>query len=137
VDPEIQRFLLLLLGTGVFVVSLYFSWGELNYLVRGRTVAATSVVKRQTSGGIRNGPTVLDVTYEFPDVNGRVRRETDTVPLDWYFSTSGPVIIQFIPRSAESSRLSGHRHLIFVYVFAASFIPIGAGCYKFWKFYKS
>ncbi len=129
--------MVLLAAIGLFVVSFFFSCGELDYLVRGRTAAATSVVKRPTSGGGRGGPTVLDVTYEFPDIDGKLRKETDTVPLDWNFSTPGPLMIQFIPKSAESSRLLGHKHMAFVYVFAASFIPIGYGCYKFWKFYKS
>jgi hypothetical protein len=136
-DPEFQKLLVLIFGIGLFMVSFFFSCSELNYIARGRTAAATSVLKQRTTDGRRHGPLVLDVTYEFTDINGRVRKETDTVPLDWTFPASGPVMIQFIPNSAESSRLAGHTDRVWVYIFVASFVPIGFGVYKFLRFYKS
>jgi hypothetical protein len=136
-DREYFKLYSLLFGIGLFVVSAFYSFNELDYAIRGRTAAATSMRKHETTNGHRNGPTVLNVQYEFPDTDGTVRKEYDIVPLDWTFPAATPLQIQFIPKSAYSSRLAGHTHPFWVFTFFASFIPIGYACYKFWRFYKS
>ncbi len=136
-DREYLKLYALLFGIGLFVVSAFYSFNELDYAIRGHTSAATLISKHQTNRGSRNGPTLLEVWYEFPDTDGTIRKEYDFVPLDWNFGTGSPLQVQFIPKSAYSSRLVGHTHSFWVIMFFASFIPIGYACYKFWRFYKS
>lgn len=128
---------LLLGGLAIFVVSGIFSCGELNYLARGRTVAATRTATRTVQHHGRYGTTsqMLQVLYEFPDDNGKVRRETDEVPADYALPT--PVMVEYIPNSPDSSRLSGHHQYWALILFLGSFVPIGYSCWKFWCFYKS
>jgi hypothetical protein len=128
---------LLLAGVVMFVVSGFFSCSELNYLARGKTIAATKASSHTVQQRGRYGTTQeLYVSYEFND-GGKVRKESDEVALDFNLPSSGPIMIEYIPDSADYSRLEGHHHWWAITIFTCSFIPIGLAGWKFWKFYKS
>ena len=110
----------LALGVGLlFLVSSFFAWRELKYLVWGTTVDATlnGVTETQTVGRRGRSRSVIEVSYTFADRDGTPRREADLVPTDWPRPAGPTVPVQFIPGSPDVSRLHGHRNVVSLVIF--------------------
>ena len=139
-DNEVYRFKVMLVCGILFLVSIFMSYGELQYMASGETVQANLINAYETTRYSRRGVPrhTLVVEYQFTDGERGVRKESDRVRTSWPLDTaSAHVPIEYIPGSPGSSRLYGHTQMVWVYIFGASLLAMGFFCYKFWKFYKS
>ena len=126
----------LLAGIVIFIIATVQSCNETRYKIWGTTVQATSFTKREVEHHSRRGYYVdLLVQYQFDDA-GKVRKEEDSVSLDFAFPHPNAVTIQYIP-GTEDSRISGHDQAWWIWVFLGSIGLLVWQCVKFWKFYKS
>lgn len=129
-DEELRNLKRMATAGILFLMSAYFSWTELKYVVSGKVTEADLVnVARQTRRG-KYGSTkeYLSFEYQFNDA-GNTRRESDEVSTDTQQPSNGKVSVQYLP-GTTSSRLEGHRQTFYVVLF---FISIGwAG----WEIYQ-
>lgn len=90
----------------LFLVSVYYSWQELVYLVRGRTAEATVTENYPMPSGRfgQNRSRVLD--YHFRDTEGLPRKGADTIGMDE--PIPGMVTVQYTPGEKGRSRIHGH-----------------------------
>jgi hypothetical protein len=106
------------------------SCDEFRYMMFSKTVQVAQYDATQYE---RDGDRWTRVTYEFTD-GSRKRKETDDLkPED---PKTGPLTIQYIPRS-EDSRILGHTEWGWCVVPGAMLVAMGVFGWKFWKFYKS
>jgi len=135
-DSEVGRAKWLLFGAVLFLVGAWISYRELVYLLRGSSVASSSVhayeVEKRGRWGLPAG-TKMIVDYEFTDAAGNRRRGTDTMSSDWELPESGQVVVRYTPGADGSSRLTGHTNWIGISIFAISLIYISIAGYRFWR----
>ncbi len=106
---EMQKVKWILAAGFVFLVSAFFSFNELRYLIWGKTVETRVQEKRIVENTSRRGGKVeqLRVAYQFEDAGNR-RSEYDMLPTDWPVPDEGNIAVQYIPGDPGSSRLAGH-----------------------------
>ncbi|MFN7021852.1 MAG: hypothetical protein ACK4WH_11065 [Phycisphaerales bacterium] len=139
-DAELKRLKWVVIAFLVFVLSAVFSWREARYLVFGKTAKADVLSIEQvrvTSRRLRERY-ALNVKYEFDDPASGVRRETQRVSINWRPPADKVINVQYIPASADSSRIVGiGSNWVYPAIFAASLGFLGFKGFQFWKFYKS
>jgi hypothetical protein len=101
-----------------FVASGFMSFGELKYLIWGKTAAAQVEATYERIGGRRSGPR-LGVEYRFQEEGGASRTEEDQVAIDSAIGEGDTVSIQYLPGEAGRSRIEGNRKIGAVVFFAA------------------
>jgi hypothetical protein len=119
-DPDLEmRRLKRLGGVGlIFLVSAYFSWTELKFLLRGQTADATVT-------GITEYRKYNSIQYQFKDSTGAWRKENDQVPRSWAEPELGTTLkVQYFD-APDSSRLAGHSNKVAVYLFIACCLLLG------------
>lgn len=111
-----------LLGAGViFLVSAYFSYAELKYLVWGRTVEASVVSFEHTTRSGRRGrriPAII-LTYRFKD-DSQERTEKDTIASDGKNPSDPSAKIDYMPGKPGISRLAANRNWVALIIFCGS-----------------
>src|SRR5690349_5495740 len=108
-DHEMRRAKFAVAALVVFFVCGYFAYHEARYAVFGATVDADVLrVSEQIIHGRRGSRTQkLLVEYRFADPSGTVRKESDTVPMDFPVAQQGETLpVQFIGGVPGASRLS-------------------------------
>ena len=90
---------------GLFLVSGCMSWGELMYLVFGKTADARLTKVYESTGRTRQ---YLTVEYSFTEADGRQRTGMDTVSLDWPVPASSKVTVRYRTGEYGDSRLIGN-----------------------------
>ncbi|MGE5610785.1 MAG: hypothetical protein ACM359_16160 [Bacillota bacterium] len=122
IDEETKRFKQMLVTALIFLVSTYFAYRELKYCIWGQTIDARVVRTYQITEYRRySSKPLLVVEYSFKD-SGTTRTEDDRVPIDWELPGNGTAKVQYLPGHPYASRLSGHRNLVFVWIFFASLL---------------
>ena len=130
------------LGIGLlalFVISAVYSCNEARYLAWGKTAdAKIEKVEPVTKHG-RYGRQyqVLRFSYSFPDGDLGTRREEDDVAMDFIAPESlpddGTIPVQYIPGTADRSRLSGHSAKWLIIPFVASLGLLTFFGIRFWR----
>jgi hypothetical protein len=121
------------LGVGLlFLVSAYFSWRELKYLVLGGEADAKVVRVYETTERGRRGRTYekLAVQYQFSDGGGASRTETDTIAASAPRPSGPTVRVQYLNGSPGKSRLAGNTQRFWLLPF---FGTLGFMGFKFWQ----
>jgi hypothetical protein len=131
-EEELKKFKWLLVAVITFLISTYYSWQELKFLVWGQTAQATVTNTFETSSGGRRSKPLLAVEYTFTDSATGPRSERDDVPIDWPVPESS-VTVQYLPGVADSSRLNGRSSRSAILIFLACVGWLG---YQGFKLYK-
>jgi hypothetical protein len=121
IDDETKQFKTILCFGLLFLVSSFFAWKELKYVVWGKVVDADLISTRQVTTTTRRGEQVwLVVEYSFKESSGAERREKDRVSTDWSLPRGQTVPVQYLA-GTDDSRLVGHRNFVAVIIFVVSF----------------
>lgn len=128
---EMQKVKWILAAGFVFLVSAFFSFNELRYLIWGKTVETRVQEKRIVENTSRRGGKVeqLRVAYQFEDAGNR-RSEYDMLPTDWPVPDEGNIAVQYIPGDPGSSRLAGHWSRMWVVIFLLSIAALAFFIYR-------
>ncbi len=135
-DSELRKAKWILAAGFVFLVSCFYAYGELAYLIWGRSAEArlTEPPKIVVMKSRRGGETEqLRVEYRFADGDSDLRTEVDMVPTDWPVPREGTVAIQYIPGDKYSSRLVGHRQTVWLVIFFLSLAATAFFVYRLAK----
>jgi hypothetical protein len=134
-DQELARFKWIFFAGMTFLVSAYWSFGELKFAIRGKTAEAKITGTHKSAGMRRYGRSnpMLAVEYQFTEVDGTPRSERDDVPAGWPLPPSGNATVQYLPGVSDSSRLLGHSQKTAVYVFLGCTGWLGFSCFKLWR----
>lgn len=128
-DREVLLTKLWLVGAIVGLLSLYWSWTEINYLLRGSTAAiVVDDVDEVLEWRGRRGREVRSrrVTYTLPDpVTGR-REEWFNASQDSPIAKGTPLTIEYIPGSPGWARLDGTGRTWPLFVTAGGAVALGA-----------
>lgn len=126
-DDEMRRLKWMLAAGVLFLVSAYFSWRELKYVMFGTQTDATLVRVYETTEPGRRGRLreILAVEYQFKESGGTVRKETDTLQIDTDRPTGPTVRVQYLDGSVGRSRLSGNTRRIWLLLLFASLSFLG------------
>ena len=118
-DDEMKRLKWLLIVGLVFLVSAFFSWREMKYMMLGKEADARLVRTYETTERGRRGRTTekLVVEYEFKGSDGASRKESDKVDIDAPPPAGKTVAIQYLDGSPGSSRLAGNTQKFWLIVF--------------------
>jgi hypothetical protein len=123
-------------GFAIVCVVLFYSFGELRYMVSGRTVEATLITAKEERVSKREGSMSyrqLTVVYEFDD-DGQVRAAADIVAPDWPIAKDATTIpVEFIP-GTDKSRLKGNHHRGYLWGSGAILALAGVCGVAWWKF---
>jgi len=115
---------------GVFIISLFFAFRELRFVIWGMTTQARLIdVYEGKDINVRgDSEPALVVHYTFQDpVEGLgMRDENDLLPIDWRRPGGETVQVQYIPGVKNASRLVGHRRMGSV-VFCLASLAIVSG----------
>jgi hypothetical protein len=129
-ESELARAKWLLVAGAIFLVSGCVSWGELVYLVSGKTAQAEvtnayETVRRRF--GIETSRQ-LTIDYAFNEPDGTRRIGTDSVSPNWRIPESGYVAVRYTPGADGSSRLAGNVHwfgLVFFLISMGAIVIFG------------
>jgi hypothetical protein len=121
-DQELKRAKWILAAGAIFLISAFMSFDEFRYKIWGRTTEARVIQVRPYEEPGRRGKSTprLSVEYSFQDEAKNTFSERDNVSLDTQLPSDGHVPIQYIPGTADSSRIAGHSNSFWVLVFFAS-----------------
>lgn len=131
-EEELKKLKWLVVALVVFLISTYYSWQELKFVVWGQTAQANVTNTFETSSGGRRSAPLLAVEYTFTDSATGARSERDDVPVDWPLSEN-TVTVQYLPGVVDSSRLHGHSRQSAVLIFVACAAWLG---YQGFKLYR-
>jgi hypothetical protein len=121
----------------LLIASTVSSCNEMRYFVWGKTIDAKyekGEVFTRGSGGKK-----LTIYYSFDDGDLGTRKEDDEVDLDWLKGrdivdgAAGTVTVQYIPGTAERSRLKGHNYIWLTIPFGICVIAAGVFGLNFWN----
>src|SRR5262245_31308328 len=132
-DREVARFKWLLVTGALFLVSCYFCYGELIYLLRGKEAYAKLTNAYEVQRGRFGQRTMLTVEYAFTEPDGTRRSDSVTVSPDWEPADNGMVLIQYTPGSDGRSRLSGHVNWFGIIFCAVSLLALGFFGVRLWR----
>ena len=134
-EQELRKFKWLMGGAVVFFISAFYAYGELKYLVLGKTAEARVTRTLKFKDARLKGPGVemLAVEYQFVEASGTPRGERDNVALDWPIPENGVISVQYLTGVANSSRLVGNRNLFSVFVFIAALGGVIFFVVKLWR----
>lgn len=126
-DNPVRKFKFALMFGIWFLVSCYYSWQELVYLIRGkRTVATVTETYQQSSGRFgTNKHRVLE--YRFSEEGGLGRRGADTMSMEEPAPTQ--VRIEYTPGENGRSRLEGHVRWMWLAFFGISMTGLAVSLY--------
>jgi hypothetical protein len=124
-----------LLGAGAFfILSCFFVYDEVSYLLSGREVEATLVKAYETRGGkFGRGARKLDVDFTFTEPDGTQRKGTDSVAPDWPLPRTGTVAVQYTPGELGRARLKGHVYWTSIVVFVAALGTVAVMGFLLWR----
>lgn len=130
-DNELQRFKFALFAFVAVVISGYISWGEMKYMVWGKSADATVTQAREEERRGRRGRRyqVLVVDYTFVEADGTRRSERDEVSSGTEVPTP-TATVQYLPGVANSSRLTGQENVLAVIIFVGSLAWMGYSIYS-------
>ena len=130
----VTYFRLILTVGFLFLFSAYFAYGELEFLLVGKTAEArVTWTSYQTFGGNPNH-NEFTVEYDFTEADGTRRIESDNVSRDWTFATTGSnITIQYLPGVKGSSRLLGHSERTMVYLFFGFLTALVVAVVLLWR----
>ena len=125
VEDETRKFKFILFFGLALVVSTFFTWGELMYLLRGGTAEGQVTLAEQrvvARGRGRTSPMFV-VKYEFTDAAGNVRDGSDRFDPDSApaVSPGDAVTVSYRPGPDGDSRLAGHANWFIVVVWIVCF----------------
>ena len=121
IEDETKQFKAILCFGILFLVSAFFAWKEVKYLLWGKVVEADLISTREVTTLTRRGEEVwLVVEYSFKETGGTQRREKDRVHTDWSLPGGKKVPVQYLA-GTDNSRLVGHRNYVAVFIFVVSF----------------
>ncbi|MBX3438532.1 MAG: hypothetical protein KF861_13655 [Planctomycetaceae bacterium] len=131
VDEEAERAKagMLLAAIVAFIISGWYSFRELNYLLRGRSVEAEVTRMYEYTVPTRHGPSKprLGIEYRFTDADGQSREDKDWVPVSRGLHGRATVEVQYLPGPEGDSRLAANRSILGPAVFLAclAFVVLG------------
>lgn len=110
-DAERAKAGLLLAAIAAFLISGWFSYNELKYALRGRSVDAAVLRMYEYLPPARHGrPGLrLGIVYQFTDAAGRTREGRDWVPVPSDLQGRELVRVQYLPGADGGSRLAANR----------------------------
>ncbi len=111
----------------VFVMSGFFSVGELRYLAWGRKAPAEvveAVIGRDPNS--RKAREALLATVSFRDSEGQNRTTTLILPPDSQLAAGAATTVQYVPGDQYAIRLDGDRELLWVGIFVAGLLATAA-----------
>lgn len=132
-DEELAKFKSILFSAVVFLISAYFSFGELKFAVWGKTAEAKISRTHETKSAGRRSRPMIQIEYQFTEADGTGRSERADVAIDWPVPTTGVMTVQYLPGVADSSRPLGQSKMMAVYIFLASLAGLGFNGYKLCK----
>jgi hypothetical protein len=96
----------------VATLSVCLAWPELQYQLFARHAQAeVTEVREVVESQRRNDQLLIEVHYRFDD-QGRIRVESDRVPVSWpHPQAGGSVAVEYLHGQAAASRLTGHHNL--------------------------
>ena len=130
-ENELTRFKGILFAVLAFLVSAYFSYGELKFAGWGKTAEAKVTRTHQTRNFSKR--LLLRVEYQFTEADGTGRSERDDVAIDWPAPGTGNVTVQYLPGVAGSSRLLGNSNMMAVYIVLGCLAWLSFSGYKLWR----
>lgn len=127
-DNPVRKFKYALMFGIWFLVSCYYSWQELVYLIRGKIAVATVTETYQQSSGRfgTNKHRVLE--YNFTEAGGLARRGADTISIEEPIPRQ--VRIEYTLGEKGRSRLEGHIRWMWLAFFAISMTGLGVSIYR-------
>ncbi len=123
-----MAYLLGLLGLGI-LISVWFSWQELRFLVQGQVAEARVLDTYETQG--RNGTNHF-VKFGYKGGDGSRVEDTFRVSGDWEPPTSGRFQVQYIPGDKQSARPVGTHNYTAVSFLAICAAALAGGCIWLW-----
>jgi hypothetical protein len=133
-DEELAKFKWVLFCLVAFLFSTYYSIREFKFFLFGETASATVTRTFETRTVRTRGPgtQVLAVEYTFTTTAGEQLSERDDIPIDWPVP-EGTVEIEYVPGSANSSRIVGNRRLLPVWIFFGTLCFLGYSGFQLYK----
>jgi hypothetical protein len=127
-DNPVRKFKYALMTGLMFLVSIYFSWQEFVYLIRGKmAVGNVTDTYQQSSGRFgTNKNRVLE--YSFREDGGLSRCGADMIGIDEPIPAQ--VNIQYTPGENGRSRLEGHVRWYWLAFFFGSIVLLGIALYR-------
>lgn len=112
----------------MFLVSVYYSWQELVYVVRGNTAQAmVTETYTMKSGRFRqHEERVLE--YKFAEAGGLSRRGADTISMDE--PVPGQILVQYTPGEKGRSRIAGHVRWMWLCIFGVAVGGLAFAIYR-------
>lgn len=134
VDAEERRAqamlgLALFLGFAV-LVSAWYAWEELRYMLRGAAAEAQVIRTYQVEG--RRGRWRY-VEFRYRDKAGNEQDENCAIPDEWQEPPSGKLQVQYIPAETRSARLAGTHNYLPVGFLGICLIAVTAVCAWLWR----
>lgn len=132
-EEELAKFKSIIFSGLVFLISAYFSFGELKFAIWGKNAEAKITRTHETRSSGRRAHPMIQIEYQFTEADGTGRSERADVAVDWPVSTTGMMTVQYLPGVADSSRPLGQSKMTAVYVFLAALAWLGFNGYKLCK----
>ncbi|QDT35072.1 hypothetical protein [Thalassoglobus polymorphus] len=117
-EEELKSFKRILFATVLFLISTYFAFKEVKYIIFGKTATATvqRVFETEERGRRGRKRKLLAIEYSFMDESGRSHSERDDVAVSWG-DPGKSVEVEYLSGVEDSSRLHGHSNKTSIWIF--------------------
>ena len=116
------RFRLVLFSLIMLVITGYFSYVEMIYLLQSRSVRATVTRLSEMTERRRSSTLVyLQVEYAFAELTGTRQTGSGNQPLGWRPPADGTILMQYTPGEYGRSRIAGKVNVVVLVLFGCSF----------------
>lgn len=131
IENERLKLKLLLVAAVLFLVSIYFSYGELKYALRGSVVQGDVARTYRTTVYTKwDSHEKLVIEYRFVDADGESRKGADTLALDWPVPANGKVMVEYM---GDQCRLVGNNRRAWVWFFFAMLAVMAVMVFRLWS----
>jgi len=133
-EDELAQFKRIIMAIIVFLMTMYFSYQEMKYVIWSTTAEATVTRTFETaeSAGRFRRRELLAIEYTFTDEDGQSHNEREDIPLD-HPAPGERITVEYIPGVEDSSRIEGYSSLIPIWIFLGCCAWLG---YEFFKLYR-
>lgn len=127
-DHVVWKFKYALLFGMLFLVSIYYSWQELVYLIRGRLAQGTVTESYSQSLGRYGQNKSRVIEYRFAEDGGLQRKGGDTLSMEEQVPDF--VLVEYTPGENGRSRIKGHIRWLWLAIFGVSIAGLAWAGYR-------
>ena len=130
---ELRKAKFFFAGLVLLIVSCFFGYEELSYLIRGKEISATVTQVTDITTRSRTGEhTHRQVEFAFTEPNGTKRTGEDNMSTNWTPPSSGVVKVRYTPGSDGRARLAGKVNWIGIGMFVVAMCLISFFGVRLW-----